>query len=221
MLLGIVVGIGVLGFFLSIIVSGDIMMAIMLMIAQAASTIEFMIGTIGLTLLIASLLIYQTDQDRVNKRLDGLEKIVLQWTEQYSWFEYYLKSAKLWKDQSTTLIFKANQGEMEKYWIELKSKTEKYNAMLEETYEKIKPLNGTIQQTMLSLRRGLENHYEKNVSVSLILALIGLGMMLMAIVLPGTDSMLGLIAGQIVDPALQGEERINAILRLKETLKTL
>ena len=220
--IGSLLGIAVLLFpLLYVIGDGDLKMAILLMLAQSATTLEVMIGLIGVTLMIMAMLFYNPYQDRIRAKLDNIETRIIQWTEQYGWFHYYLESSKLYQDQSSTLIFHASQEEMKKYWAELKSKTEEYNLMLKETYDRIDPLNTTLQQVQSSLRSSMEIDYEKNLTISLILAAVGLGMLLLAIALPGTDSMLGLVAGQMVDPSLIGEERLNEILRIKDMLKSL
>ncbi len=212
---------GIVILMLPLLSNGDLKMAILLMLAQSATTLEVMIGLMGVTLMIMAMFFYESDQDRIRAKLDNIETRIIQWTEQYGWFHYYLESSKLYQDQSSTLIFHARQEEIEKYWAELKSKTEEYNLMLKETYDRIDPLNTTLQQVQSSLRNSMEIDYEKNLTISLILAAVGLGMLLLAIALPGTDSMLGLVAGQMVDPSLIGEERITEILRIKDMLKSL
>lgn len=206
---------------LYIIGNGDLKMTILLMFAQSATMLETMIGIIGMSLLAVSMLIYWSEQDHIREQIDNIESKILEWTECYEWFEYYLKSAKLWQDRSSTIIFYNGQEEMEKHWVELKNKTEDYNLMLKETYGRLDPLNTVLQRIGLTLRVSLENDYEKSLTISLILAVIGTGLLILAIILPGTDSMLSLIADQMVDPSLQGEDRITEILKIKDMLKSL
>lgn len=206
---------------LYIIGNGDLKMTILLMFAQSATMLETMIGIIGMSLLAVSMLIYWSEQDHIREQIDNIESKILEWTECYEWFEYYLKSAKLWQDRSSTIIFYNGQEEMEKHWVELKNKTEDYNLMLKETYGRLDPLNTVLQRIGLTLRVSLENDYEKSLTISLTLAVIGTGLLILAIILPGTDSMLSLIADQMVDPSIQGEDRITEILKIKDMLKSL
>lgn len=224
---GSIAGIIVLMFpLLYILGDGNLKMTILLMLAQSATALEMMIGLIGVTLMLTALLIYGAEQDKIQdhirKQLDGIKSETVQWVDQFGWFTYYLSKVELWQTQTSNLISLCiKEEDIEKHCLDLKRKTEEYTSILQEVREKVDSLNDLLQRIGPSLQAQLDRDHEKDRTIALGLATVGLAMFLFAVIMPGTDSLLGLVAEQMVDPSLDGEERITEILRIKDMLKSI
>lgn len=224
---GSIAGIIVLMFpILYILGDGNLKMAILLMLAQSATALEMMIGLIGITLMFTALLIYGAEQDKfqahISKQLDDIKSEIVQWVDQFGWFTYYLSKVEVLQTQTSNLISLCLKEEESRSTVsDLKRKTEVYASILQEVREKVDSLNDLLQRIGPSLQAKLERDYEKDRTIALGLATVGLAMLLFAVIMPGTDSLLGLVAEQMVDPSLHGEERLREIFRIKDMLKSL
>lgn len=202
-------------------ISEDMKQTALIMLAKSASAVEAGMGVLGVSLLIMALVNYPDRQDLLRERVDFLKNSIEAWIEQYEWFHHYLQNAKTWMIQSTKLMFDTNQSNLESHWTELRDKTEEYNYRLKEAYNRIAPVDDELQRLIPILERRIEDQYEATVAFSIIMAGIGMALVVAAVALPGTDSMLGFVASQMVDPSLSGEARLEQALRIKEALKSL
>lgn len=202
-------------------ISEDMKQTALIMLAKSASAVEAGMGVLGVSLLIMALVNYPDRQDLLRERVDLLTSSIETWFEQYEWFHHYLQSAKTYMNRAAKLTFDASQSEMEDRWTEVKNETAGYNCMLKEAYDRIVPVNEGLQRLIPILQRRIEDQYEATVAFSIIMAGIGMALVVAAVALPGTDSMLGFVASQMVDPSLSGEARLEQALRIKEVLKSL
>lgn len=202
-------------------ISDDTKQTALILLAKSASAIEAGMGVLGVALLIMALINYPDRQDLLRERVDLLKNSIETWFEQYEWFHHYLQSAKTYMNRAAKLTFDASQSEMEARWTEVKNETAGYNCMLKEAYDRIAPIDDGLQRLIPLLQRRIEDQYEVTAAFSIIMASIGMALVVAAVALPGTDSMLGFVASQMVDPSLIGEDRIEQALRIKEALKSL
>ena len=202
-------------------ISDDTKQTALILLAKSASAIEAGMGVLGVALLIMALINYPDRQDLLRERVDLLKNSIETWFEQYEWFHHYLQSAKTYMNRAAKLTFDASQSEMEARGTEFKNETAGYNCMLKEAYDRIAPIDDGLQRLIPLLQRRIEDQYEVTAAFSIIMASIGMALVVAAVALPGTDSMLGFVASQMVDPSLIGEDRIEQALRIKEALKSL
>lgn len=206
----------------SVVFDQNVLSGIGLAVAKAASTIEIAIAVIGLALLVAAFIAYPGSKvdDDLRIQLNNLSSRFEEWRERYVWFDAYVGYAKDWAesmmrfDQIKSAIDQNN-------WNDLVHRAIVYHDKLESAVQRMKPLEAFFDGSIELIRTEVENDYMSKARFSIILAAIGLGLIVLALILPSSDTLLGVIASGLVDPSLVGQERLNAISEMKNLLKSL
>lgn len=206
--------------FLSAFFDTPTMDRFILAMAKTASTLEIAIAIIGFALLVAAFLAYPGSQvdDDLRMQISNLSARFEKWRDRYSEFDAYLGYAKDWADSMLTI----GQGRIDKNeWNNLIHTAIIYNQRLSEAFQRLGPVEQSISVSIQSISIRVEDHYLSKVRLSIILAAIGLGLIVLAIILPSSETLLGVLATGLVDPSLEGQEKLNAILEMKQLLRSL
>lgn len=199
-----------------------VLSGISIAVAKTASTIEIAIAVIGFALLVAAFIAYPgSDGDEgLRDRVTQLEYSVAHWKDRYSWFDAYVGYAKDWAESMMRLG--QNRSPIDQNdWNDLIHRAIVYHDKLEEALQRIKPLEAFFDGSLELVKMEVENDYMSKARFSIILAAIGLGLIVLALILPSSDTLLGIIASNTIDPSLQGQERLQAIIDMRNLLKSL
>lgn len=190
--------------------------SIIIAAAKAASSIETVIAAIGMVLIVAGFVTYPgLKDDETSEEIRKLRTNLDTWLDRYEWFDAYLKGAN--KGMQELRLLAGRKAEL----YELVEKVGDHIEELEMLFQRVTPLYDFFDSRIAIMEHQTEAHRERDTQLAIILSAIGLGLLVIAIILPSTDTLLGFLASSMVDPSLEGQERLQAILKMKSVLTSL